>query len=161
MSKTQSYTSHVNEKFLLTISKTAVFKIYFVDILNREQKNKYVWEYAEITKKDLLNGIEKLHPQGIGFIIAFPHVFKIFRFGPSIETNLYSIAYNPKTMERLTLQEEGWLELGCLAEIEISFDEFTFWATSPNVEDYLLNFSSKGNGSILDHSKLFNYTNSE
>lgn len=157
MTLTLPYKSRVNMKILLKLSENSVFKVYFLDILNRDNREKYEWKYSINSPNKFLDKIKELNPVGIGFIIVFPHIFKIFRFGFETETNLYYKSFNTLTMEEINLRKDSWIEMSCLGEIAIANEEFNFWAQKATVESYLELFSKSSEEEIKNHTKLNQY----
>ena len=56
---------------------------------------------------------------------AFPHITKVFRFGPEVETNCHVRAWSTKDLKPLDLARgEGYIEFACFAEAAIAAEEF-------------------------------------
>jgi hypothetical protein len=154
------YHSIVVKKEAITISRAAVFKLYFISIIGREDRKKYEWEFSPYTMQGFLQQFPGRGLEGIGFIVAFPHVTKVFRFGPRPETNLHALAFETPTWKPISLDRDGWSEVACAAEMDIGADEFRFWAESAGVEEYLKKFSERGAVAIKNHNKLEKYSQS-
>ena len=91
----------------------------------------------------------------MGFVVAFPHIAKVFRFDPAGETVLTVRAFRPADFRPIDLNRpEGFVEFACLAEALIAADEYRLWARSPEVERYLGAWSRFRRGAIRDHGKL-------
>jgi len=149
------YASEVVAKSSLRIEETGgAFKVYFISIVGREQREKYEWECCGTATDDFLRTLEARRPEGVGFVTAFPHITKIFQFGPNPETNLYTRAYKTSTWEELPLDYSGSTEVACAAEALILADEFRFWLEASSVEAYLGRTSSAGSAQFASHSKL-------
>ena len=59
--------------------------------------------------------------KGIGFVTAFPHVTKVFRFAPSAETVLHVRAFHTADLTPMELaRENGYLEFACYAEAALA-----------------------------------------
>lgn len=136
----------------------SAFKVYFVDIVGRKQPERFVWRLCGRKQKDFLDTLSQQGIEGVGFIIAFPHITKVFRYGPNPEIVLNVRAYKTETLEPLSLERsEGYMEFACLAEALIGADEYRFWAEATSVEDYFKKWSAFADGPIVDHEKLRRY----
>jgi len=63
--------------------------------------------------------------EGIGFVTAFPHITKVFRFGPEAETAMNVCAWDTRSMAPIGLgRSQGYVEFACLAEAAIAADEY-------------------------------------
>lgn len=131
------------------------FKIYYVDIIGRQQPERYEWELCGRHRDDVLAALAQANIEGIGFVVSFPHITKVFRFAPSTETIMHVRAFNTADFTEISLQrEEGYLEFACYAEAVIAADEYRFWATAPHVEQYLQAWSAWQEADIADNAKL-------
>ncbi len=136
----------------------SVFKVYFVDIVERKEPERFEWSLCGRTQDECLAVLEASGIEGIGFVVAFPHITKVFRYGPGMETVINVRAFNTDGLEPLSLDRgEGFMEFACLAEAIIAADEYLFWARATSVEDYLKEWSSHDDGPIADNSKLKRY----
>ena len=136
----------------------SAFKVYFVDIVGRKQPERFVWSLSGRSQKDFLAGLTRLGIEGVGFVIAFPHITKVYRYGPNPEIVLNVRAYKTDGLTPLSLERgEGYVEFACLAEAVIGADEYRFWAEARSVEDYLKQWSGFADGPIVDHVKLRRY----
>ena len=142
--------------------KTAL-KIYYVDIIGRPPPSRTVWANCGLTQEAFIkrfgatDGVD-----GIGFVTAFPHITKLFRFGPENEICMNVRAWDTKTMADIDLsRSQGFVEFACLAEAALAADEFAFWAESETVEDYLARWSNYADGPIASNSKLLSYWEGE
>ena len=133
----------------------SAFKVYFIDIRGRDDRAKYEWEHCGRTQEDFLERLRQLKPEGIGFVTAFPHITKVFQFGPTAETNLYTKAYKTETFEELPLDYSGATEVGCAAEILIAAAELRFWLDAQTVDDYLAQACEAGDASFRNHRKMY------
>ena len=136
----------------------SAFKVYFVDIVGRKQPERFVWDLCGRSQKDFLAGLARLGIEGVGFVIAFPHITKVYRYGPNPEIVLNVKAYKTDGLTPLSLERgEGYVEFACLAEAVIGADEYEFWAKAKSVEEYLKQWSPFADGPIVDHEKLRRY----
>jgi hypothetical protein len=148
------YNSRVVRTQLFRPAASTIFKLYFVNITGRAQQEKYEWEYAAYGIDTFLADLAGRNLQGVGFITAFPHITKVFRFGPKPETNLHAAAFATSMWEKIALERNGWCEVACAAEMEIAADEFNYWAVARDVEEYAAKMSSRGAVSIVEPGKL-------
>ena len=150
------YNSRLDGRGLLRLAAgPSAFKIYYVSIPGRENPGRCDWEHSPLKKPDFEAALAALAPEGAGFVTAFPHITKIFRFAPSGETILHVKAYKTPGLEPLDLaRADGYLEFACYAEAELARDEYKAWAGAASVEDYLAYFSPFAGGGIADHAKL-------
>jgi hypothetical protein len=137
----------------------SAFKVYFCDIVGRKDPARTVWALCGRTKEAFL---DKLHSvdsvAGIGFITAFPHIAKVFRFGPEAETNCHVRAWSTADMKPLDLARgEGYLEFACFAEAAIAAEEFAHWAAAKTIEEYLRTWCVSTNWPIARNDKLLAY----
>ncbi|MBM4085781.1 MAG: hypothetical protein FJ272_13415 [Planctomycetes bacterium] len=153
------YTSKVVGRTLLKVDETkAAFKVYFVDIVGRAERQRYEWALCGATQEDFLARLKARRPEGVGFVTAFPHITKIFQFGPSPETNLYTRSFDTKTFEEKRLDyAEGATEVACAAEALILAQEFRFWLDAESVEAYLAKLADAGDASFRNCAKLAAY----
>ena len=94
----------------------------------------------------------------MGFVTAFPHVTKVFRFGPHLETVLdVRGVRTPDISEYPLARGDGTFEFACLAEALIAADEYGFWASAADVGEYLGRWSGFASGRIVDPGKLGRY----
>ena len=141
----------------LTDQKSA-FKIYYISILGREQPELYEWNQCEQDFAGFADRVPFSGIRGVGFITAFPHITKAFRFAPASEVLLHVRAFNTKTLLELSLsREDGHLEFACMAESLIAADEYRAWARAATVADYLSDYSAQRDMSIKNHCKLGEY----
>lgn len=136
----------------------SVFKVYYISILGRDKPELYEWERCGLSMADFADRVKFAGVQGVGFITAFPHITKAFRFAPSSEILLHVRAFNTKTLLELSLsREDGYVEFACLAEALIAADEYRTWARAATVPEYLATFSRESDMPIVDHAKLGAY----
>jgi len=133
----------------------SAFKIYYVSIMGRSEPERYEWPRSGLSFERFERALMALGLEGIGFVVAFPHITKIFRFGPELETVLYVKGYETATLAPLDLQRaEGWMEFACLAESALAAEEHAAWGRAATVADYQNYWSAQTEWPILNHRKL-------
>jgi hypothetical protein len=134
----------------------SAFKVYFVDIIGRSDRARTEWDLCGLGRGAFLDCLARTEGvEGVGFILAFPHITKAFRYGPNAETVLNVRAWRTRDMSPLDLARgEGYVEFACLAEALVAADEYKFWAQAQTVEDYLARWSPWREGAIARHDKL-------
>src|SRR3972149_6349828 len=81
-----------------------VFKVYFFDIVGRKDPSRTVWAQCGMRNEDFMARLGRTEGvDGVGFITAFPHITKAFRFGPEVETNLHVRGWSTPDMTPLDL----------------------------------------------------------
>lgn len=131
------------------------FKVYFVDIPGRAEPARYEWDRCGRERKSVVEALERASVEGVGFVVAFPHITKVFRFAPSLETVLHVRAFHTPDFAPLDLgREEGYVEQACLAEAVLAGAEYRLWAEAPSVEAYLGEWVDWAPAAIRDHRKL-------
>ena len=154
--KGNPYTSTVVGKTQIVLEGTkSAFKVYFIDIRGRDDRAKYEWEHCGRTQEQFLEQLRQLSPEGVGFVTAFPHITKVFQFGPTLETNLYTTAYKTESFEDLPLDYSGATEVGCAAEILIAAEELRFWLDAQTVDEYLAKTCDAGDAAFQNHRKMY------
>ncbi len=134
----------------------SAFKLYRLDIVGRENPERYQWEESGLDPAELERRLGRF--EGVGFVTSFPHITKVFRFDPGVETVLTVRAFRTPGMEVLDLgRPEGFVEFACLAEALIAADEYRLWADKTTVEDYLASRGHFEAGTIRVHTKLRRY----
>jgi len=133
----------------------SLFKTYFVNIIGRPERTRYEWPEDKPFAPAVESRLADLSVEGVGFIIAFPHITKVFRFAPTMETVLHVQGFNTPDMSPLDLRRnDGFVEFACYAEAAIAADEYHMWARAETVEEYLETFSAFVDGPIVSHAKL-------
>ena len=116
----------------------SVFKVYYLSIVGRDKPELYEWERCAFTQEAFERRFLGGAHEGVGFVTAFPHITKIFRFAPAAETLLEVQAFDTCSMEsRDCTRDEGYYEFACYAEAVIAGEEYRAWAASRTVVDYL------------------------
>ena len=133
----------------------SVLKIYFLDITGRDDPARYEWGAGTYAPAEFEADFRRTRTEGIGFVTVFPHISKLFRFAPSMETVLHVRAFQTRTLAPLDLaREEGAMEFACYAEAAIAADEYHAWAAAETVQEYLDFFSQFEGGPVVSHTKL-------
>ncbi len=96
--------------------------------------------------------------EGVGCVVAFPHVAKVFRFAPSMETVMQVCGFRTEDFREFDLtREDGFVEFGCYAEAIIATDEYHFWAAAETVEEYMNKWSDWTDAPVANAHKLGRY----
>ena len=136
----------------------SVFKVYFVSIVGRPTPERFEWSKNPLSKEEFIDRFRAMPFEGVGFVTAFPHITKVFRYAPKSEVLLHVTAFKPATGEAISLDRgEGFTEFACLAEAVVANDEFKAWAKAPTVKEYLSFTSSEKDLPILSNTKLAEY----
>ena len=136
----------------------SAFKVYFVSIVGRDNPSRTEWALCGIDKQAFIKAFRESGQEGVGFLTAFPHITKVFRYAPKSEVLLHVTAFKPATGEAISLDRgEGYTEFACLAEAVVANDEFKAWAKAPTVKEYLSFTSSEKDLPILSNTKLAEY----
>jgi hypothetical protein len=134
------------------------FKVYYVSITGRDEPARYEWGKGAFGREDFEGLLMASDVEGIGFVTAFPHITKVFRFAPSAETVMHVRAFDTRTLAPLALDRGGgWMEFACLAEAVIAADEYRAWAEKTTVKAYLEAWSGFAEAPIAAHDKLLSY----
>lgn len=136
----------------------SAFKIYFCSIIGRSQPERYEWSRAAHSQDQFVERFAASGLSGVGFVTAFPHIVKVFRFAPKNEVLEHVCAFNPQTWETIGLDRgEGYTEFACYAEAIIAADEFRYWAAAASVEEYLGARTYAADYPVVNHGKLRAY----
>jgi hypothetical protein len=137
---------------------SSTFKIYYLSAIGRPKPELFEWQHCPRTPGEFETAFLAGGHQGIGFVIAFPHVTKIFRFSPGAETILDVREFHTDGMRPLDCTRgEGYHEFGCYAEAAIAADEYHAWAKAASVEDYLASRSDAADFPVASNTKLAAY----
>ena len=121
----------------------------------RRQPERYEWDRCGRERDSVLAGLKRAGVEGIGFVCAFPHIAKAFRFGPESETVLHVRAFRPADFTELDLgRSDGYVEYACLAESVIADAEYRAWAAARSVEEYLAGWVDWQPVAVADEGKL-------
>lgn len=137
----------------------SAFKVYFVDIVGRADPTRTEWAKCGLRKEDFLTALARTDGvEGVGFVTAFAHITKVFRFGPESEIVMNVRAWHTQGLAPLDLdRSDGYAEFACLAEAKLAADEFRFWAQAESVTSYLATWSDYAGGHIAVRDKLVRY----
>jgi hypothetical protein len=136
----------------------SVFKVYYISVIGRDTPERFEWARSPRTPADFEAAFLAGSYQGVGFVLAFPHVTKIFRFSPGGETVLDVREFHTEGMRPMDCSRgEGFHEFACYAEAAIAADEYDAWARAERVEEYLASRSQKADFPVVSHTKLGAY----
>ena len=131
------------------------FKIYFVSIVGRDQPERYEWEHGGLSPREFTTRFAAGPQEGVGFVTAFPHITKVFRFAPECEILLHVRALSTRDLSALDLgRPEGFVEFACYAEAALAADEYHAWAQAQTVAAYLDTWSPCAVADILEPAKM-------
>jgi hypothetical protein len=134
------------------------YKLYYVDIYGRPNPERFAWDLNELDRSAIPTALNEIGVAGVGFVVAFPHVAKLFRFWEKAETLLVVQAFVPKDAAPMDLNRGGGaVEFACLAEAVIAGQEYELWAAAESVEAYLEQWAEWTDLPIVDHGKLKRY----
>ena len=150
------YTGRIAGRELLrSADGLSAFKVYFLDITGRSDPRRTEWALCVLNWADFLRNLEALKTEGIGFITAFPHVTKLFRFSPEAEIVMDVRGFRTAGLVDWPLSRlDGYVEFACLAEALIAADEFRLWAECADVPAYLAGWSGFSEARIGDRAKM-------
>ncbi|MFA5043236.1 MAG: hypothetical protein WC381_07220 [Kiritimatiellia bacterium] len=150
----------IRKTWLRLPDNRSVFKLYFFSLIGRDEPERYEWERSTLTPAAFEANLRQMAPEGIGFITAFPHLTKVFRFAPAAETILHVRAFRTRDLTPLDLgREDNYMEFACYAEAVIAAYEYRQWAGAGTVPDYLRTLSDFPDGPVASHTKLGEYLN--
>jgi hypothetical protein len=133
----------------------SAFKIYYISIIGRDEPARFDWGRCAQTPAAFEALLARSGWEGVGFVTAFPHITKVFRFAPSMETILHVKAFHTGDLSPMSLErEDGFVEFACYAEAAIAADEYHAWAKAATVEEYLQYRSPFVDGPVRSHRKL-------
>jgi len=151
------YTSEPSGTAVLEVDVKSRFKLYFLQILGREDRSRYEWAEARRTKEQTIDQLRSQSLRGIGFACVFPHITKVFSFGSpqgERETNLYVRAFGGDPLQPIALEYGRSMEVACAGEMDIACKEFALWRRCSSVEEYLEEYVRPSTCSFADHQKL-------
>lgn len=154
-----SYHAVIENCELLTMADgKSVFKVYFVSIVERDTPERFEWSANPISKSAYLDYLKTTDLEGVGFVTAFPHITKVFRYAPQSEILMHVKAFNTQTKEIVNLdREDGYTEFACLAEAMLANDEYLAWAKATSVREYLDYRSPSLDAPVVSNSKMAEY----
>jgi hypothetical protein len=136
----------------------SVYKIYYVSIIRREKPQLYEWDRFAVTREAFEKNFSKAGFEGIGFAVVFPHITKVFRYSPHVETVLDIAEHDTVTLKKLDCDRgDGFHEFACYAEVIIAADEYHAWAAAGSVESYLEYQSPSADFPMVDPAKFGTY----
>jgi len=136
----------------------SVFKVYFLSIVGRDDPARYEWEHAALTPDAMAPALAASGVEGIGFVTAFPHITKVFRFAPAAETLLHVKALATVGLSPMDLaRDDNFVEFACYAEAIIAAEEYDAWARADSVSDYLEFVSGRRDAPVANPAKLAAY----
>ncbi len=154
-----SYQAHVDD--FRVVRKTdgkSVFKVYYCSITGRPSPERFEWSKCALDKEQFAEDFAASAYEGVGFLTAFPHIVKVFRFAPKNEILEHVCAFKPQDGGVISLErEEGFYEFACLAEAVLANAEFKYWARANSVEEYLAQRSDETDFAIRNSAKLQQY----
>jgi hypothetical protein len=136
----------------------SVFKVYYLSNIGRPTPEMFEWERCPRTPADFEAAFLAGGHEGVGFVLAFPHVTKVYRFAPEMETILDVREFNTEGMtHRDCGRSGGYHEMACYAEAVIAADEYHAWAKATSVNEYLGFHSTATDFPVVSHQKLGAY----
>ena len=140
----------------------SAFKVYYISIIGREQPELYEWERCARTREEFERVFVAGAHEGIGFVTAFPHIAKIFRFAPSMETVLDIREFDTAGMRpKDCARGDGYHEFACYAEAAIAAEEYHAWAQATTVAEYLGFRCDRADFPLARNGKLAQYWNAQ
>jgi len=136
----------------------SVFKAYYISVVGRDNPERFEWARSPRTQHDFEQAFLAGGYEGIGFVLTFPHVTKIFRFSPSAETLMDVREFHTEGMRPMDCSRgDGFHEFACYAEAAIAADEYDAWARAKSVEEYLAFQSGKADFPVASNAKMAIY----
>jgi hypothetical protein len=138
----------------------SAFKIYYISVIGRDAPELFEWQRCPRTPRDFEQAFLSGSHEGVGFVLAFPHVTKIFRFSPGAETILDVREFHTDGMRPMDCSRDGgYHEFACYAEAAIAADEYRAWADALSVAIYLASRSEAAEFPVRSNTKLAAYWN--
>jgi hypothetical protein len=145
----------VGIRMLRMPDKKSVFKIYYLSIISRDLPEQFEWEHCRQKPDSFERAFLLGKHEGIGFVVAFPHIAKVFRFSPYGETIIDVSEFHTADMQPKDCSRgDGSHEFACYAESIIAADEYQSWANAATVEQYLASRCTKTDFPIVSNTKL-------
>jgi hypothetical protein len=136
----------------------SAFKVYYISVIGRDRPDLYEWQHSARTREHFEKTFLAGGYEGIGFAIAFPHVTKIFRFSPGMETIMDVREFHTEGMRPMDCSRaDGYHEFACFAEAAIAAEEYLTWARVGTVEEYLAFRSTAADFPVASNTKLAAY----
>jgi hypothetical protein len=154
-----SYHAKIESNKLLSMPDgKSLFKLYYVSIVGRATPERFEWAHTPLAQADYEKAFLASGHEGIGFLTAFPHITKLFRYSPQAEILMLVKAFNSQTGEDINLDRgENYVEFACLAEAVIAAAEYRFWGEANSVEDYLQQWCPLEETPLRNAAKLKSY----
>ena len=138
----------------------SVFKLYLLSIIDRNEPALYDWANSRFSISEFKIRFRERAYEGVGFVTAFPHITKIFRYAPEVETVVDVRELDTATLDELDCnRNDQYHEFACYAESLIVADEYRAWAKANSVGEYLQFRCSLSDFPIVNHNKLCDYWN--
>lgn len=148
----------VGQSLLRMPDGKSVFTVYYLSVIGRDIPERFEWQHCPRTPESFEKAFLAGGHAGIGFVIAFPHVTKIFRFSPAMETVMDVREFHTEGMRHMACsREDGYHEFACYAEAVIAADEYRAWARAATVEEYLAFRSTATDFPVVSNTKLAAY----
>jgi hypothetical protein len=149
------YARIVDRSLAVMATGKSRFKVYFVSIVGRDQPERYEWAHCGLEPAEFVRRFSAGSEEGVGFVTAFPHITKVFRFAPEAETLLNVRAFNTRDLTPIDLgRPAGYVEFACYAEAALAADEYHAWARARSVAEYLDVWSAQQEAPIADNAKM-------
>jgi hypothetical protein len=133
----------------------SAFKVYYISVIGRDKPELFEWEHSALTRERFEKAFLAGGYEGIGFVMAFPHVTKIFRFSPTMETIMDVREFHTEAMRQMDCSRgDGYHEFACYAEAAMAADEYGAWARAATVEEYLTFRSAATAFPVASNTKL-------
>ena len=145
----------VGQSLLRMPDGISAFKVYYLSVIGRDRPELFEWQRSPRTQNQFEQEFLAGGHAGIGFVVAFPHVTKIFRFSPGAETILDVREFHTEGMRQMDCARgDGYHEFACYAEAVIAADEYHAWAKAATVEAYLASRSAAADFPVGSNTKL-------
>ena len=136
----------------------SAFKVYYISVIGRDKPERFEWQHSPRAPESFEKAFLAGGYEGIGFVMAFPHVTKIFRFSPAMETIMDVREFHTEGMRQMDCSRaDGYHEFACYAEAAIAADEYHAWAKAATVEEYLTSRSGSADFPVASNTKLAEY----
>ena len=95
----------------------SVFKLYLLSIIDRNEPALYDWANSRLSISEFKVRFRERRYEGVGFVTAFPHITKIFRYAPEVETVVDVRELDTATLDKLDCnRNDQYHEFACYAE---------------------------------------------
>ena len=110
VAKANTYHAVIRSQERLAAGKTNL-KVYFIDIVGRKDPSRTEWDKCGIDRRQFLDRLAKTEGvEGVGFVTAFPHITKAFRFGRIHERGVQDRLRRSQAREKCRLRSTVRLE---------------------------------------------------